>query len=654
MKRMIIVLALLVLSAGLLAQSQTSASPDVLLKAAMQKEQVDGDLPGALALYTDIVAKFPKDPAAPKALLQMAGIHDRQGRPWVANEIRSDVVRRYPDSEPARVARAELQIEQANGWIERRLDLKTLSYPGSGSVSPDGRFLSLITEDGLAIVDVITGSPRLVVANGDGGYPLTSAWSPDARYVAFAWRSRQGTTELRVVARDAGEARRITSLPGEGDVLDWSADGNTVLASYVVTGASGQPDRQRLVAVSVRSAQETGLLEAPAYELGRAAFSGDDRFVAAQVPDSSGEPSIAIIEVTPSHGPQPLAVIEGNLLDWSPMGELLYLTADGAWAVSIDDGRPEGPPVRITRDPGEVTSLGFTADGQLFVRKALAGPDVYVATIDPTTGRMESPPQLLLTPRPTVRRGPPVWSPDGTRIAYGISGAALTVASLSNQRQRTYDLGLSGVADPTWTPDERSIVFRSADAAGRRGLYQIDLETEDVSFLRPGFRVFYDPSGTSAIYSLGNGPSCCVSRDLRSGLERPFDIKGPGYPTGLSRDGRLLAIFVRASNTIAVMSVDGTSTRRDLIREFPELSSTNVEFSPDGRFVYFVAGPAIKTVWRVPVAGGDAEDTGIRLHYIHDMSLHPDGRRLAMMSTWSPSEIRVWENPRANRAGRAQ
>ena len=53
-----LLIACAVLSGGALAQQP--ASPEALLKAAMQREQVDGDAAGALADYKVIVERHPK------------------------------------------------------------------------------------------------------------------------------------------------------------------------------------------------------------------------------------------------------------------------------------------------------------------------------------------------------------------------------------------------------------------------------------------------------------------------------------------------------------------------------------------------------------------------------------------------------------------
>jgi hypothetical protein len=56
------------------------------------------------------------------------------------------------------------------------------------------------------------------------------------------------------------------------------------------------------------------------------------------------------------------------------------------------------------------------------------------------------------------------------------------------------------------------------------------------------------------------------------------------------------------------------------------------------------------SIWRVPVAGGDAQNTGITVHDAPDdsvlafPSVHPDGRHIAYTKREPFSEVRVMEN----------
>ena len=73
-------------------------------------------------------------------------------------------------------------------------------------------------------------------------------------------------------------------------------------------------------------------------------------------------------------------------------------------------------------------------------------------------------------------------------------------------------------------------------------------------------------------------------------------------------------------------------------------------WSPDQRYLFFVkpeggSGDGSKAVWRVPLAGGEAENIGISMNRIRGLQIHPDGRRLTFDSAISaPQEVWVLEN----------
>jgi Tol biopolymer transport system component len=94
----------------------------------------------------------------------------------------------------------------------------------------------------------------------------------------------------------------------------------------------------------------------------------------------------------------------------------------------------------------------------------------------------------------------------------------------------------------------------------------------------------------------------------------------------------------------AVANFLGNSTARD--RD----DGLGLAWSPDQRHLFFVrpegdTGDGSKAVWRVPVAGGEAENIGISMNRIRTLRMHPDGRRIAFDSVVDPrSEVWVLEN----------
>lgn len=51
-----------------------------------------------------------------------------------------------------------------------------------------------------------------------------------------------------------------------------------------------------------------------------------------------------------------------------------------------------------------------------------------------------------------------------------------------------------------------------------------------------------------------------------------------------------------------------------------------------------------RDVWRVSVDGGDPRPVGIAMIGLRDLSMHPDGPRLAFTAGWPVQELWVGEN----------
>src|ERR1043166_6197135 len=110
-------LVLLTLTAALVF---AQGSPELELKAAMHKEQVQGDLKGAIAAYQKIVEQHGKNRAlVAKALLQMAECHQKLGDAE-SRKIYERVVRDYADQNEA-VAAARARLGNSVGTLTTRL-----------------------------------------------------------------------------------------------------------------------------------------------------------------------------------------------------------------------------------------------------------------------------------------------------------------------------------------------------------------------------------------------------------------------------------------------------------------------------------------------------------------------------------------------------
>ena len=78
------------------------------------------------------------------------------------------------------------------------------------------------------------------------------------------------------------------------------------------------------------------------------------------------------------------------------------------------------------------------------------------------------------------REGNPVWSPDGTRIAFmsGHSGNRdlwIMPEEGGTATQVTFDSGMD--MNPRWSPDGKRLAFAS-DRSGETGIWVVDLERQ--------------------------------------------------------------------------------------------------------------------------------------------------------------------------------
>jgi len=240
---------LVVLSAALLVADAVpqAADPGALLRAAIEKEEVDGDLNAAMAQYKQIIANNGNNRAvAANALVRLAGCYEKLGQED-ARKVYETVIRDYGDqreyASKARERLAALRAGSTPAVRQSRMAIRRVpKFDMYAKPSPDGKYLAFVdwTAGNLAIQDLATGSTRLLTKDGAWGdnsrYAEFSAWSRDSKRIAFTWTVsgvKENRSELRIVSLSGEAAPRAIPIPCERGIipLDWSPDGSRILCA---------------------------------------------------------------------------------------------------------------------------------------------------------------------------------------------------------------------------------------------------------------------------------------------------------------------------------------------------------------------------------------------------------------------------------------
>jgi Tol biopolymer transport system component len=218
----------------------------------------------------------------------------------------------------------------------------------------------------IAFQSIVEGSSQLMVVNSDGtdvrplapGQAGESSWSPDGTQIAFA-AGNPGGTHIWIMDFFTGAATPLTlNSPGYDDNPAWSPDGSKI----AFTSCSGLPITCGIWVVNV-----------------------------------DGTSPVNLTQTLGSHSREPA---------WSPDGSKIAFTLDGDIYVMSSDGSAA---LRLTDSPDRDTSSDWSPDGALIAFARLDAQQV--STIWTMNADGSNPHSLALGDQP-------VYSPDGTRIAF--------------------------------------------------------------------------------------------------------------------------------------------------------------------------------------------------------------------------------------------
>jgi Tol biopolymer transport system component len=304
----------------------------------------------------------------------------------------------------------------------------------------------------------------------------------------------------------------------------------------------------------------------------------------------------------------------------------------------------------------------ITRTGTLYyVTSGPGGPNIYSADLGADLKVSKAP--VLAVDTFVNSNSTPALSPDGEYLAYRSNRAgsnSLVLRTLKTGEERVVPtqvpLGNIFAWGPRWFPDGESLLILSLVPQGPGpSFYRIDRTGGKAELLLHSQRGVYGyrltADGTKVFYGDGH-------RLLRFDIEtrQETELKtGEDFTfyadVSVSPDGKQLAYEVSLGNGpasyIAVMPAAGGPARELFRSPWEGVSRFNaLVWTPDQKYLMFPKdGGAANVLWRVPVAGGPAEQTGLSMPGLWDVQLYPDGRRIFFTANESgPNEVWALEN----------
>jgi Tol biopolymer transport system component len=529
-----------------------------------------------------------------------------------------------------------------------------------------------------ALHDFTTGEDRHLTDEAsldESKFAVLSAFSADGEWIAYSWENGE-YDELHIRRLDGSGDRVIYSNEALNvHPVEWSADGSQILVAL-----DGIADRTRQIGlVSVAEGELRVLKSLDRHSSFEESLSPDALYAIYDFPAGTDSHQRDVYAIDTRTGEERKLIehpANDFVLGWTPDGKHVLFASDrtgtlGGWLLPVQNGEAAGAARLVKPELWRVDPLGFARDGSFFYGIPMTLSDVYLAAVDPETGRLRERPTRV-SQRYFGSNAFPEWSPDGRYLAYiserGPHGAmgsdALVIHSVEDGEVREIRPSLGPLAWLRWAPDGGSILVRSSDEENHSGLFSIDVQTGDekplVYFAEDEYHMdgeWLTDGESLVVRTFSSDGTRLGVRNLESGDERvlyrvsqPRLIKGQ---VAVSPEGRHVAFALRGEDKVGlmVMPIDGGEPRRlvGFSRGTPE--PVFIEWSTDGRQIYFVRlggseAEEEKGLWRIPAGGGEPEP----LEWLMEsgalmLRFHPDGRRVALTRVeGSGAEVWVMED----------
>jgi tricorn protease len=432
-------------------------------------------------------------------------------------------------------------------------------------------------------------------------------YSPDGAQIAYS-TSERGLTDVYVVNADGGVPRRLTWEPTGNYASGWTADGKSVLFASMHASYSDFP---RLFSVHADGTGSPVLLPLPSADSGT--YSPDGNTLA-YVPVAQWEKAwkhyrggqTTPIWLVDTKTLDLVKIPRENSNDSSPVweGNTVYFLSDRNGPVSL-----------FSYDPGSKVVKQVVENHGYDLKTVAAGPGALVYEqfgsihlYDPSTGQEHAVPITIhgdlpsLTPHlakilPAEMQNFDI-SPTGVRVVVEAHGDIFTLPAEKGDTRNITKTPGSAERDPSWSPDGKSLAYFS-DASGE---YQLCIRDQDglqppkVIDLGPDPSFFYGPrwSPDSKRIAYSDKHLRLWYVDAAGGKPVKVDTGirgafGPSTELSWSPDSQWIAYTRDLENQLHAIFLYSLATHTSTQVTDGMSNVAHPVFDPSGKYLYFMA-----------------------------------------------------------------
>jgi Tol biopolymer transport system component len=620
---------------------------------ALHKQQVEGDLNGAVKMYQSLIdAKTTDRVVKAKALRQLAIAYEALGKESDALSSYEQIVKGFSDQPAVEEARRKIAEQRQSAT-----PVMTLR-----KIEPGASVQNVIATDGKRAIYWDSTNTKLL-AGDVGGKEKREIYRTNRRPTLFVSRDLamlffffpafQQEPPSYAIMKSDGTGFRDFVLVERGQKLTattpacvtWSWDNTKLLMCK-----GGRPDRlTHLLKVSVADGTVQDLLEDQKTGVGQAEFSRDGRFIA------YGSSFPAPVFVIPSTGGKPQLISEeGWLTGWSSDGSRLLIAEfrDGPRLsiVPMQNGQAAGKPTFVSSSI-PVADLRVLSNDTLVLRSG-GQPTlkVSIAALDGQDRLGSWKPLEFVDPAPGLSM---LWSPDGRQIAYIAASGVIRLINVSTGEDREiYRANISSMLLTCLWGRQHSTLYCGRVVDTKTEIVAISLETgraEKVGTL-DGRRILRRLSPDDRkMYSVdtqgfaGHAWEIGTDQEVRD-IVAQYESSDGEWTASIRTDSqnrRQLNIRPRLGDNedwkeLATVRIEGT-----------RLNQLQMTFTSDAKWIVYHDKDADgkDSLYRVSTAGGeppqrlgDYPSSGLNSNF----TVSPDGRQFTVTTQGPPRQLEFW------------